>query len=161
MWPWAVPPTPCCISSPWRSPPTWTSHWMTSNASPTPCRASARRRRPANGRFPTCTAPAASSASLTVPASCTATCIPLITSRWKTSLTTGTSCATPAPRKPSRCIWPLRATSSPLNRGRTPRCSIRSIVTVSTAPSTISTIRRSPKAVWPYCAATSRLTAAW
>ena len=100
-------------------------------------------------------------ASLTVPASCTATCIPLITSRWKTSLTTGTSCATPAPRKPSRCIWPLRATSSPLNRGRTPRCSIRSIVTVSTAPSTISTIRPSPKAVWPCCAATSRLTAAW
>ena len=80
---------------------------------------------------------------------------------WKTSLTTGTSCATPAPRKPSRCIWPLRATSSPPNRGRTPRYSIRSIVTVSTAPSTTSTIRRSPKAAWPCCAATSRLTAAW
>ena len=99
----------------------------------TPCRASARPRRPANGRSPTYTAQAASSASSassTVRASCTATCTPSTTSPWKTSSTIGTSCATPAPRKPSRCIWQPRATSSPPNRGRTPPCSIRSIVTV-------------------------------
>ena len=82
----------------------------------TPCPASARLRRPANGRSPTCIAPVASlafSASSTVPASCTATCIPSITRRLRTNSTTGTSCVIPAPRKPSRCIWRPRVTSCP------------------------------------------------
>ena len=73
----------------------------------------------------------------------------------------GTSCARPAPRKPSRCTRPLLATSSPRSRGRTPPCSTRSTATAPTAPSTTSTTRRFTKAASPCCAATWPPTAAW
>ena len=132
-----------------------------SHTVPCICKASAP---PASGRFPMCIAPAASpvsSANSTAPASCTPTCTPSTTRRWKPSSPIGTSCARPAPRKPSRCTRPRLATSSPRNRGRTPLCSTRSTATVSTAPSTTSITRRSTRAASPCCAATWPPTAAW
>ena len=59
--PWAAPPTPCCTSSPWPNPPTWTSPWTTSSVFPYTIVPLHLKASPSgSGRFPTCTAPAAS-----------------------------------------------------------------------------------------------------
>ncbi len=157
-----VPPTPCCTSSPWPSPPTWTypeRHQRISHTVPCICKASP------SGKWEISDVHRAGGITgilgeLDRAGKLHTNVHSIDYPTLEAKLADWDIMRRPAQRKPSRCTRPLLATPSPRSRGRTPLCLIRSTPTVSTAPSTTSTTRRSTKAVSPCCAATWP-TAAW